>query len=303
MRTVDPCTLLAFASSALLACATGAPTRDPSAVLPAAYLEERPGGTPAESYALDLSPELEPQRERYRAWIDLAVGQVAQWFSEQGLELASAELVQSATILADRLDARRRYAQLAGIDEAEVPLHFSGAMRDGALIALGPELTQKRYRLMFQDYSWSDEEYTSVLAHEIAHAAHLQVAQRRGVGPQGTGPRWFYEGLAVACGAQFDGEPNGLLDPRTLEELIRRDARGPLRLPIYGQMLRSAAARFPIPVLLDRAGKPDFTPWLLASLRNERGDEPKASSGVASSSPGERRARPARGAHRARSRK
>lgn len=291
MRAAHFQLFLALASSASIACTSAAPTRASSAVMPVADPEESSSVSAAEPFALDLSPELEPERQRYRAWIELAARQVTQWFSTQEIEVAQADLVRSAAILADRLEARRRHARLAGLQETEVSLHFSGALSKGALIALSPELSRERYHVQFQDYPWSDEEYTSVLAHEIAHAAHAQIAERRGEGSQGIGPRWFLEGLAVACGAQFDGEPKALLDDRKLEELIQRDARTPLRLPTYGQMFRSVAARIPLPQLLDRAAKADFAPWLLASLRE--GSPGGAGADVRLAAPSDRPVRPA----------
>ncbi len=72
------------------------------------------------------------------------------------------------------------------------------------------------------------------------------------------GPRWFFEGLAIACASQFASPPAPALSWDELDELIAKDAAKPLSYPFYGQMFRSLAAKFPVKTLVEHAGRAGF---------------------------------------------
>jgi hypothetical protein len=114
------------------------------------------------------------------------------------------------------------------------------------------------FQRMYPREPWSEGEYRRLAAHELAHRAHELIAISTTGSSEGMGPRWFFEGLALACAGQFSASSPGGLSPPEVRALIDQDEREPLGYPRYADMVRSLARTVPFKELVARAGKPDF---------------------------------------------
>ena len=117
------------------------------------------------------------------------------------------------------------------------------------LLAVRPE-EAKRIR---PEYFDGDDEWTRLLAHEMAHQLHLRVLDGN---DKAMGPQWFYEGFAVIASGQRLGTK---LQFKTVDEAFvhgTTEGRG-----AYGRY--AAAVRFwtqfaPLDQLVEEAGEADF---------------------------------------------
>jgi len=208
---------------------------------------------------LVLPAALESQRAQYEADVAWALGAVTGWFSEQGLQLPAGPVVKEVVVLGDTAEARRAVAARAGVPESQVPDSFSGTVDGEALLLVGREAYAATFQRMYPQELWSEGEYRRLAAHELAHRAHELVAISATGSSEGMGPRWFFEGLALACAGQFPTSSPGGLSPSEVRALIDQDERKPVGYPRYADMFRSVARTVPVKDLVARAGKPDFT--------------------------------------------
>ncbi|HVE82857.1 MAG TPA: hypothetical protein VND93_08405 [Myxococcales bacterium] len=223
--------------------------------------------------ALTLPPELEPQRARYQADIDAALEDVTRWFSEQEVQTPAGPLVREVVVLGgDAAAVRRAFAERFGMSEAQVPDGFSGTTDGAVLFLVSRETYQATFRRLYPKETWAEGEYRRLATHEVAHRAHELAAVSLTGSSEGMGPRWFFEGLALACAGQFQASSPGRLQWKEVTALIKEDAKHPLGYPRYADMFRSAARMVPVKNLVARAGAPDFAEWVAAraALRQPR---------------------------------
>lgn len=204
-----------------------------------------------------LPAALEPQRAQYEADAAGALGDVASWFSEQGLQLPAGLLVREIVVLGDTAEARRAVAARAGVPESQVPDSFSGTVDGETLLLVSREAYAATFQQMYPQERWNEGEYRRLAAHELAHRAHELIAISTTGSSDGMGPRWFFEGLALACAGQFLTSAPGGLSPLEVSALIEQDERRPLGYPRYADMFRSLARVDPVKELVARAGKVD----------------------------------------------
>jgi len=207
---------------------------------------------------LELPATLESERARYQSDLEVALDRVVAWFAENGLAVGRGELLASAVVFADLADAKRGLAKHYGMAEESIPDGFSGTVDGTTLFVVSRETYAKTWARLFPQHPWSDDSYRGLLTHELAHRAHALKATALFGSEEGMGPRWFFEGLAIACASQFADPPAPALTWDQLEELIAKDSAKPLSYPFYGQMFRSVAASFPVKVLVERAGREGF---------------------------------------------
>jgi pimeloyl-ACP methyl ester carboxylesterase len=208
---------------------------------------------------LGLPVALESERVSYQSEIVSARDQVASWFAANGIAVDPAEIVNTAVVFADVLEAKRYMSKHFGIPEDKIPDGFSGTVDGKTLFVVARETYARTYARLYPDHSWTDDAYQSLITHELAHRAHAVKSQTLFGSEEGMGPRWFFEGLAITCASQFADRPLPWLAWDDLRALMNRDATETLSYPLYGQMFRSLTASFPVKWLVEHAGQSEFS--------------------------------------------
>jgi hypothetical protein len=216
---------------------------------------------------LELPASIESERGRYQEDIDAALDRVVAWFAQNGLPVDRREIIASAVVFADEAGAKRGLAKHYGIPEESIPDGFSGTVGGTTLFVVSRETFAKTWARVYPEHPWSADSYRGLLTHELAHRAHALKATAFFGSEEGMGPRWFFEGLAIACASQFADPPAPVLTWDQLQELIAKDAAKPLSYPFYGQMFRSVAASFPVKTLVEGAGREGFPAGLQRDYR------------------------------------
>jgi hypothetical protein len=223
----------------------------------------------ARGYRLELDASLEPERARYRQDIDQALDQVIGWFGQQGMVRQRGELIDRAIVFRDEAAARPHLARHFGVAEDMIPPGFSGTVGGKTLFLVSRAAYADTFARLFPEHAWSEHAYRALVTHELAHRAHEVTAIELTGAAEGMGPRWFFEGLAIACTAQFEESFQGALPWAEIQERIARDAQAGLSYPLYGQMFRSLATRFAVKELVRQAGRSDFVSVLEARYTSD----------------------------------
>jgi hypothetical protein len=149
----------------------------------------------------------------------------------------------------------REVRLLAGAaPDAPFPTEASAAtIEDGVLVAITPSA----YRALRPEHFGIPDAWERLIAHEVLHRIFVAALRRD---DETTGPRWFYEGLAVVgSGQRLGHEPEYASGA---EALAGVHAPGRDSYARYGAAVRRFLARAPLPELARRAGKPGFEEWL-----------------------------------------
>ncbi|MBI2931257.1 MAG: alpha/beta hydrolase [Planctomycetes bacterium] len=215
---------------------------------------------PETGFELMLPDALSGERAAYESEIRAALDHVTAWYARHGLASPKSDVIDTAIVFAEESEARRAIAGRFGVKDDAIPVGFSGTVDGKTLFVVRRELYARTYARLYPEHPWRADDYRALIAHELAHRLHASKATTIFGSEDGMGPRWFFEGLAITCASQF--EPSSTLSWPQIQELIVRDAKGPLNYPLYGQMVRSLAASFPIRWLVEYAGRPDFVDLL-----------------------------------------
>jgi hypothetical protein len=117
-------------------------------------------------------------------------------------------------------------------------------------------------------------EYRKLIIHELAHRVHAIIAKKIFGSEDGMGPRWFFEGLAIACAGQFASQhSDNNLTWKEIKMVIEKDARNLLEkpgYPIYKQIFKSLSTKISISWLIKHAGDEDFIYILSKKFIKER---------------------------------
>jgi hypothetical protein len=105
----------------------------------------------------------------------------------------------------------------------------------------------------------SHDAYVRILMHELAHGLHLAVV---GGDKTALGPRWFFEGFAVAAAEQFDGPEISAADYRAV---VAGSPMADYRL--FGAAVRKLLRTHSYSALIEQARKPTFNAWALAAAK------------------------------------
>lgn len=227
---------------------------------------------------LDLPQALESERAWYAARIASAERQVRDWFASAGHSLAGQVLIARATVFADLASARPLVASACGAESGQIPTSFSGTVCGDHLLLIDRASFRRNYERLYPGLGWSEGEYERLATHELAHRGHALVARRLFGSEEGMGPRWFFEGLAIACAGQFPGPAedegdDGVTRPMDYPAFAKRaaeDAHKVLSYPIYASMFRYLAKRIEPELLIREAGKPAFQAWVAERMGEAR---------------------------------
>lgn len=249
-QTITLCLLLLAINGA--GCASRVPAARP------ATLQSSTG------FHLELVEGMEPQREFYRRQVNAALDQVVGWFGRHGFVRSREGIVERVVVFASRREMKRRMGARFKISPDKIPDTLSGTVDGKTLLLVTREMFAKTYASLYPRFTWTDKAYTRLMAHELAHRVHAMIAVELFGTEDGMGPRWFFDGLAIACADQFPAVQKPLLSWEQLMKRVQRDGPGGQSYPIYKRMFRSLAASYPVEHLVRAAGKAGFLSGLKA---------------------------------------
>ncbi len=208
-------------------------------------------------FTLTVSPPLTGQRPALRRAIVVARDEVIAWFRRVGYPLPPTEVLREAFVY-DGASVRAEMARVAGVPVAQIPAGFSGTVLDGALHVVDPAGFRRTWERLYPREPWTARAWHQLLVHELAHQAHARVAKARFGSEDAMGPRWFFEGLAIAVADQFQGQPP--LDGAAFSALVRQDAADEtIGYPTYRRMIDAVRARYGDRALIEQAREPGFS--------------------------------------------
>lgn len=217
--------------------------------------------------ALHLPAPLESERASYTADISASVDHVIAWFSERGFVLHRDDLVQTAIVFDDLGRARSELAKHFGVEASTVPDSFCGTVDQKILFVVSRDLYKGTYTRLYPEWPWTDQEYQGLIRHEVTHQAHSFIARSQLGSEEAMGPQWFFEGLAILCAGNFVREGEQRMSWDELIGDVRRSEPKGLSYTIYGYMIRSLAAAFPVKFLVEHAMEKGFPAMLEADYR------------------------------------
>lgn len=220
---------------------------------------------------LEISPSLESDRPTLEQALLDAQRRLRAFARRHGWERHARESFADRAIIFDDKGAfDRALINLSGLPAPTAfPLTYSAALEERVLLSVSPAL----YR---QNYPDGDEDaaFEKLLAHEMAHRLHIRIL---GGNEEAMGPIWFYEGFACLAAGQFEEDP----PPAASEVWDTLSATGRGNYRTYGGVIRHFLRKASLRRLVERAGTPDFLPW----LRNLTGDAPAKKKTLRSVSP------------------
>jgi hypothetical protein len=206
---------------------------------------------------LELPPSEEGKRDEYVRLVTTALREVSAFFRAAGFVVRSGEMVHTVRVFQDLASARGHLVSALDVRPEEIPDTFSGTVVGPVLYLVAPPAYRRIWLQLYPEWPWTEETYHGLIVHEGTHRAHELIALTNFGSPDAMGPPWFFEGLAVWCSRQFDG-PEPLMTRAEIEELLEEDGQPTVSYPLYGRLVRSLAALFPLRLLLERASKPGF---------------------------------------------
>jgi hypothetical protein len=212
---------------------------------------------PVEYGVHDVPIELAASLEQQRAWLRSALlsaqGRLAAFALKHSWRAhIQAPFARLFHVYADKASFDHDLLELCSLDPSiELPPTYCAALEQGVLMSVSPELYRKLY-------PQGDEEraFEKLLTHEMAHRLHIRVL---GGDEEAMGPVWFYEGFALYAAGQFEKTTLHLTAAETWE-VVSAEERGDYRR--YASVFRRLAARVPLQLLVEMAGKADFDDWL-----------------------------------------
>lgn len=149
-----------------------------------------------------------------------------------------------------------RYLLAAGVwtQTAPVPENYVALFHKGTLLATAEDDARRTNPAM-----GGHDDYVRILTHEFAHGLHIAVLNGDDAA---MGPRWFFEGFAVAAAGQFEGPEISAADYRAvIAGLPKSDYR------VFGAAVRKLAQTHSYADLIERARKPGFDAWALGAVK------------------------------------
>lgn len=149
-----------------------------------------------------------------------------------------------------------RFLQVTGEWPAQTPVpeNVVAVFNNGRLLAAAEEDARRTNPAID-----SHDAYVRILAHELVHGLHVAVLRGD---KSAMGPRWFFEGFAVAAAGQFDEQQISAADYRAvIAGLPKADYR------LFGAAVRKLAQTHTYAELIERARKPDFDTWALGAVK------------------------------------
>lgn len=208
-------------------------------------------------FTLAVSPSLAAQRPALRREIVAARAEVLAWFRHAGFPLARADVLREAHVY-DGASVRAEMARAAGVAVDQIPSGFSGTVLDGALHVVDPAAFRRTWQRLYPREPWTAAAWHQLLVHELAHQAHARVAKARFGSEDAMGPRWFFEGLAIAVADQFPGQPP--LAGGAFAALARKDAADvTIGYQTYRRMIDTARRRHGDRALIEQAREAGFS--------------------------------------------
>jgi|GEM_PF-2046645 len=211
---------------------------------------------------IHLPENLENQRHFFSREIKLALDSTVAWFENNGFKIEKGDVIDSAYVFETAESARIHCAKHFGIEKKNIPHTFSGTIDQKTLFLVTSEAYEKIFKELYSEEYWSMNEYRKLIIHELAHRVHAIIAKKLFGSEEGMGPRWFFEGLAIACAGQFASQNNdNNLTWKEIKMVIEKDARNLLekpRYPIYKQIFKSLSTKISISWLIEHAGDENF---------------------------------------------
>ena len=207
---------------------------------------------------LELPASLEPRRQRYRREYAAALDQVLKWFARQGFPRKRAGIVDQVVVFGDVAQMKSRLARRFSMSPDKIPATFGGTVDKKTLLVVREEMFKKNYARLYPTLKWDSGTYRRLMAHELAHRVHAMIATELFGTEDGMGPRWLFEGLAIACTGQFPGLEEPHLTWEQLAKRMERDKKGIQTYPIYKRMFRSLQGSFSVKQLVQWAGRDDL---------------------------------------------
>ena len=205
-------------------------------------------------WTLLVSPPSAAAEKSARASMDDAELLVASFaFSHDFGTAYSRGIAREVQVFATK-EAFDHFLQVTGEWPAQtpVPANVVAVFNNGRLLAAA-EVDARRTNPAID----SHDAYVRILAHELVHGLHVAVLRGD---KAAMGPRWFFEGFAVAAAGQFDEQHISQADYRAvIAGLPKADYR------LFGAAVRKLAQTHSYAELIERARKPDFDTWALGT--------------------------------------
>lgn len=207
-------------------------------------------------WTLLVSPPSEASAKAARANMDDAELLIASFaFSHDFGAAYSKGLAREVQVFATKA-AFDRFLLASGEWPATTPVPTSvvAVFNNGRLLATAEEDARRTNPAID-----SHDAYVRILAHELVHGLHVAVLRGD---KSAMGPRWFFEGFAVAAAGQFDGQAISQADYRAvLAGLPKADYR------LFGAAVRKLAQTHSYAELIEKARKPGFDAWALGAVK------------------------------------
>lgn len=202
---------------------------------------------------LELSPSLEAQRHFLQEAILNAQRRLRAFAHKYHWQHHTDEpFAKSFQVFADKPSFDRTLLAVCGLDPTiELPATYCGALEQGILMTVAPEL----YRQLYPE---GDEEtaFEKLLTHEMAHRLHIRILAGD---EEAMGAVWFYEGFALFAAGQFEKNAPHLTVPEIFE-IVNNPERGSYKR--YAAVFQYFVNKAPLEELVKRASTPDFIQWL-----------------------------------------
>lgn len=206
---------------------------------------------------MELPASLEQHRLSYEREVRTSLQDVEACFQSWGAPVDSAGLINSSIFFESTSAARGHLAEVFEIPVSDTPDTFAGTVVDGRLFVVSRPQYKATWLALYPEWPWSDDAYHQLIVHELAHRAHEVVAIAGTGTADSMGPSWFFEGIAVLCAGQFEGNLP-LMDLAEIQAQIGAGRTPVVSYPLYGRLVRSLKAIFGMEVLLKRASEPGF---------------------------------------------
>lgn len=215
------------------------------------------GAKPAPvKWTLLVSPSSPAAEQAARASMDDAELLIASFaFSHDFGNAYSRGIAHEVQVFATKAEFDR-FLQVTGEwpAQTQVPENVVSVFNNGRLLATA-EADARRTNPAID----SHDAYVRILAHELVHGLHVAVLRGD---KSAMGPRWFFEGFAVAAAGQFDEQQISAADYRAvIAGLPKADYR------LFGATVRKLAQTHSYADLIERARKPGFDEWALGAVK------------------------------------
>lgn len=227
-----------------------------AAVLLAACATQAPASAPVR-WVLSVSPPAAAAETAARADMDDAELLIAAFAYRNGFgDVYARGLAREVKVFATKVEFDR-YLQTSGEwpKDTPVPGNYVAVFNNGVLLATAEEDARRTNPAID-----SHDAYVQILTHELAHGLHVAVV---GGDKLAMGPRWFFEGFAVAAAGQYDEQAISEADFRAvIAGLPKADYR------LFGAAVRKLAQTHSYAELIEKARKAGFEAWVLDAVKS-----------------------------------